>query len=301
MKLFPEKRVVITGAGSGLGRALAVEFAKKEWKVLVSDVNMDGAEETVKQVNDAGGQGFAIPCDVTQWEQVEKLADSAVSKWGGVDIIVNNAGVLNVGPMEKIRLEDWRWIIDINLMGVIHGCKAFIPVFKKQGSGHIVNIASAAGFSALAEMGPYNVTADLFGRAFGLLKKRVHPVVRLFFRISCLIHQIGFKKRRTHHRYADIFACQFRPKGFRQGNHAGFGDIVWPHFRQSGKTGSRCDVYDMSLSLFLKHRNKRFASMDNAHKIDVDNPAPVFQPDFFHRADIQHAGIIDDDINAPPY
>jgi NAD(P)-dependent dehydrogenase (short-subunit alcohol dehydrogenase family) len=158
MKKFPKKRVVITGSAGGLGRALAVEFAKKGWKALVSDLNMEGANETVKLVEAAGGQGFAVECDVTQFEQVEKLADSAVSKWGGADIIVNNAGVLNVGVMEKIKLEDWRWIIDINLMGVIHGCKAFIPLFKKQGSGHIVNIASAAGFCAMAEMAPYNVT-----------------------------------------------------------------------------------------------------------------------------------------------
>ena len=158
MKKFPKKRVVITGSGSGLGRALAVEFAKQQWRVLVSDVNMDGAKETLRLVQEADGDGFAVPCDVTNSEDVNRLAEKAVSEWGGADIIVNNAGVLSVGVMEEIKLEDWRWIIDINLMGVIHGCKAFIPVFKKQGSGHIVNIASAAGFSALAEMGPYNVT-----------------------------------------------------------------------------------------------------------------------------------------------
>lgn len=158
MKKFPEKRVVITGAGSGLGRALAIEFAKLYWNIMVADVNMEGADKTVKLVEKAGGEGFAVQCDVTQWEDVKNLADAAVSKWGGVDIIVNNAGVLNVGVMEKVKLEDWRWIIDINLMGVIHGCKAFIPLFKKQGKGHVVNIASAAGFCAMAEMGPYNVT-----------------------------------------------------------------------------------------------------------------------------------------------
>lgn len=149
---------MITGAGSGLGRALAVEFAKRHWKVLVSDVNMEGAARTVELVNESGGEGYALQCDVTQYSEVENLADRAVSKWGGADIIVNNAGVLNVGPMEKIKCEDWRWIIDINLMGVIHGCKTFIPLLKKQGSGHVVNIASAAGFCTMPEMGPYNVT-----------------------------------------------------------------------------------------------------------------------------------------------
>jgi NAD(P)-dependent dehydrogenase (short-subunit alcohol dehydrogenase family) len=158
MKKFPNKRVVITGAGSGLGRALSLEFAKLGWKILVADINMDRADETLKLVEKAGGQGISVCCDVTQWEQVKNLADVAVSTWGGADIIVNNAGVPSVGFMEDIPLEDWRWIIDINLMGVIHGCKAFIPLFKKQGGGHIVNTASAAGFCSLAEMGPYNVT-----------------------------------------------------------------------------------------------------------------------------------------------
>lgn len=158
MKKFPEKRVVITGAGGGLGRALAIEFAKLHWKVLVTDVNMEGAANTVQLVNDAGGQGFAVECDVTKWEQMQKIADIAVSKWGGADIIVNNAGVLSIGQMENIKLEDWHWIMDINLLGVIHGCKAFIPLFKNQGRGHIVNVASSAAFVSMAEMAPYNVT-----------------------------------------------------------------------------------------------------------------------------------------------
>lgn len=158
LKKFPEKRVVITGAGSGLGRTLALKFAKMGWRVLIADINMDRANESVKQVNAAGGKGLAVKCDVTQWDQVLNLAKVAESKWGGADIIVNNAGVPGLGFVEKIPLEDWRWIIDINLMGVIHGCKAFLPVFKRQGYGHIVNISSAAGFSSLSEMGPYNVT-----------------------------------------------------------------------------------------------------------------------------------------------
>jgi NAD(P)-dependent dehydrogenase (short-subunit alcohol dehydrogenase family) len=158
MKKFPNKRVVITGAGSGLGRSLALEFAKLGWKILVADIHMERANESVKLIEQAGGNGLEVQCDVTQWDQVKNLADTAVSNWGGADIIVNNAGVPAVGFVQDIPLEDWRWIMDINLMGVIHGCKAFIPLFKKQGGGHIVNTASAAGFCSLAEMGPYNVT-----------------------------------------------------------------------------------------------------------------------------------------------
>jgi len=158
MKKFPNKRIVITGAGSGLGRTLAVDFSKRGWRIGVSDIIMERAEETVDMVNAAGGRGLAFHCDVTKWDQVSSMADAVVSEWEGVDIVVNNAGVPGVGVMEKISLEDWQWIIDINLMGVVHGCKAFIPIFKKQGSGHIVNIASSAGIVSLSEMGPYNVT-----------------------------------------------------------------------------------------------------------------------------------------------
>jgi NAD(P)-dependent dehydrogenase (short-subunit alcohol dehydrogenase family) len=158
MKKFPNKRVVITGAGSGLGRALSLEFAKKGWNIMVADINMDRANESVKLINEAGGKGITVHCDVTKWEQVKNLADTAMATWGGADIIVNNAGVPVAGYMEDIPIENWQFIININLMSVIYGCKAFIPLFKKQGSGHIVNTASAAGFLALPEMSPYNVT-----------------------------------------------------------------------------------------------------------------------------------------------
>jgi len=158
MKKFPEKRIVITGAGSGLGRALAVDFARLGWKIGVSDINKERAEQTADMVNEAGGNGLVFQCDVADWDQVSSMAKSVVQVWKGADVVVNNAGVPAIGILEKIPLEDWRWVIDINLMGVVHGCKAFIPIFKSQGAGHIVNIASSAGIASLSEMAPYNVT-----------------------------------------------------------------------------------------------------------------------------------------------
>jgi NAD(P)-dependent dehydrogenase (short-subunit alcohol dehydrogenase family) len=158
MDRFKTKTVVITGAGSGFGRGLALDFAKLGWKVAVSDINMERAEESVRLVKGAGGQGIAIRCDVTKPEEVQGLADAVISKWGTVDIIINNAGVPVLGFMEKITLEDWRFEIDVMLMSVIYGCRTFIPIFKKQGWGHIVNTASSAGIVSLPEMSPYNVT-----------------------------------------------------------------------------------------------------------------------------------------------
>lgn len=158
MDRFKTKTVVITGAGSGFGRGLGMAFARLGWKVAVSDINVARAEESVQLVQDAGGTGAAIQCDVTKSEEVQNLSDAVMSLWGTADIIINNAGIPVIGVMEDIPLEDWKFEIDVMLMGVIHGCRSFIPIFKKQGWGHIVNTASAAGICCLPEMAPYNAT-----------------------------------------------------------------------------------------------------------------------------------------------
>jgi NAD(P)-dependent dehydrogenase (short-subunit alcohol dehydrogenase family) len=157
MKRFPEKRVVITGAGSGFGRALALVFAEKGWRIGVSDINEPRADETVKLVNAVGGKGDKRVCDVTNPEQINAMAAYYVQKWGGVDIVVNNAGVASAGYMEEIPLDLWKWMLDVDLMSVIYGCRTFIPILAKQGNGHIVNMASSAGLASFAEMSCYNV------------------------------------------------------------------------------------------------------------------------------------------------
>jgi len=154
---FKTKTVIITGAGSGLGRRLALDFMKLGWKVAVSDIDIERAEETLRLMN-AEGKVFALRCDVVNSEDVQRLADTVLERWGSADIIINNAGVPVVGLMENITPEDWKFEIDVMLMGVINGCKTFIPIFKKQGWGHIVNVASCAGIVSLPEMSPYNVT-----------------------------------------------------------------------------------------------------------------------------------------------
>ncbi|OHD70524.1 MAG: short-chain dehydrogenase [Spirochaetes bacterium RBG_16_49_21] len=157
-KRFPKKRVVITGAGSGLGRALALEFAKKTWNIAVADINGERSRETVAMIDKEGGAGLAIRCDVTDPDDFIKAVALLNKEWNGVDILVNNAGVAAAGYFEKIPLETWEWILDINLKSIIYGCRAFIPLFKEQGRGHIVNVASNAGIACLPEMGCYNVT-----------------------------------------------------------------------------------------------------------------------------------------------
>jgi len=158
MDRFSKKRVFITGAGSGLGQALSVEFAKLGWRVCVAEISVDRARETAVLVNDNGGQALEIICDVTRLEEIEKAAATLNTKWGGVDIVINNAGVSGGGYMHEIPMERWEWIMDLNLKSVIYGCRTFIPILAAQGGGYIVNVASYFGYVSPPEASCYNLT-----------------------------------------------------------------------------------------------------------------------------------------------
>ncbi len=146
-------RVLVTGAGSGLGHAIAARFAGAGARVLVSDVDLAAAEAVAKEL----GQ-VPIELDVTSDAAWQAALDRCQADWGGLDVLVNNAGVGAGGRFERIPLEDWDWIWEINLKGVVRGCRTFVPLFKDQHAGHIVNIASLAGIMNLPAMSSYNVT-----------------------------------------------------------------------------------------------------------------------------------------------
>lgn len=158
MKLPKNTRAVITGAGSGLGRAIALEVAGRGGSILVADIHEGRAEETASLIRSLGSRAETIVADVTKLEDVEAMAEAMDRAFGGVDLVVNNAGVAVAGPVGEVPLEDWRWILEINLMGVVHGCHVFAPRLKAQKSGFILNVASNAGIASLPEMGPYNVS-----------------------------------------------------------------------------------------------------------------------------------------------
>jgi NAD(P)-dependent dehydrogenase (short-subunit alcohol dehydrogenase family) len=151
-------RAVITGAGSGLGRALCLELARYQARILVSDRDLPSAEETARRVEQAGGKALVQACDVTKAEEVEALAETAFSQLEGVDLLVNNAGVACSGEVGELPLSEWKRVLDVNLWGVIYGCHVFAPRLRKQGSGHILNIASAAGLLSVGYLAPYNVS-----------------------------------------------------------------------------------------------------------------------------------------------
>jgi NAD(P)-dependent dehydrogenase (short-subunit alcohol dehydrogenase family) len=155
MPLPKSPRCVITGAGGGFGRALALELARRQSRLVLSDVDVKGVEETARLAERAGaGSARAQRCDVTKLDEVEALAASCE---GPVDLVVNNAGVSSAGLVGELPIEDWRWTIEVDLFGVINGCHVFVPLLKSQGHGHVLNIASAAGLLSAPMMGAYNV------------------------------------------------------------------------------------------------------------------------------------------------
>jgi NAD(P)-dependent dehydrogenase (short-subunit alcohol dehydrogenase family) len=156
---FPQPlRAVITGAGSGLGRAIALDLAERGASLIVSDIVLPSAEETAELVRQQGARAEAVRCDVTDRDAVFALVDETEKRLGGMDLIANNAGIAIGGPFDEISIEDWRWAVDINLWGVIYGCQAAVPKMRAQGRGYIINVASAAGLLAPPSMSPYNVT-----------------------------------------------------------------------------------------------------------------------------------------------
>jgi NAD(P)-dependent dehydrogenase (short-subunit alcohol dehydrogenase family) len=157
-------RVYLSGAASGLGRALALNLAPRGARLLVTDRNEEGAQRVAEEARALGAEAYAAEVDVTDPAAVEAAAVAMETRFGGVDLVVNNAGVACAGPVGEATLEDWRWAMDVNLWGVIHGCHAFVPRLRLNPAprrldrrGAILNVASCAGLVSIPEMGPYNV------------------------------------------------------------------------------------------------------------------------------------------------
>jgi NAD(P)-dependent dehydrogenase (short-subunit alcohol dehydrogenase family) len=185
--LLEGKVVVITGVGSGVGRATARLFAREGAHVVGGDVREDWGKETIRLVNEAGGaEADFVRCDVSREDDVRELIEAAVSHHGRLDVMMNNAGVSTPRPgmsFEDHDAADWKRLIDINLLGVVHGCKHAMRRFKAQGSGGvIVNTGSAAGMVGWGGV-PYGATK---GAVIQLTRGLAIEAAPLGVRVNCL-------------------------------------------------------------------------------------------------------------------
>ena len=178
MESFNEKIAVITGAGSGLGRGMALHAAGEGMRVVVADVEEPALAETVTLVEDLGAEVIGVPTDVGDPAAVDALADAAFDRFGAVHLLHNNAGVFQAGLSWQRTIADWEWVMRVNFWGVLHGIKAFVPRLLEQeqagdGDIHIVNTSSLAGVTTVAYSGPYVVSKFADRRAHRVARARL--------------------------------------------------------------------------------------------------------------------------------
>jgi NAD(P)-dependent dehydrogenase (short-subunit alcohol dehydrogenase family) len=149
------KVAVVTGGASGIGRAMAARFAREGMRIVIADVEEKALSETRATLAGAGVDVLGVRTDVSKWEDVEALARRTYEAFGAAHIVCNNAGIGSGGLTWELSLADWQWTLGVNLWGVIHGLRAFVPRLIAQGEGHVVNTASIAGMITAPGMSPY--------------------------------------------------------------------------------------------------------------------------------------------------
>jgi len=154
------RKILITGAGSGLGEALAKKYASEGAEICIADLNEKGGNAVAKQIQEMGGDAFFVKCDITQQWDVDKLVMTVAERWRSIDMLINNAGVASAGKIESETLEQWQWVLDINLLGHVRTTKACLPLLRNSEAADktIINIASQAGLTAAPGMASYCVT-----------------------------------------------------------------------------------------------------------------------------------------------
>ena len=152
------KVVVITGASSGLGAAAARMLAKGGAAVVLAARRRDRIQRLADEIIAGGGESFAMETNVTAYEQVKALIDASVRKYGRVDVVINNAGIMPLAPIERLKIDEWDSMIDVNLKGVLYGVAAALPYMKVQKSGHFVFVSSVAGHKVAPGMAVYAAT-----------------------------------------------------------------------------------------------------------------------------------------------
>ena len=158
MEDFKDKVAVVTGAASGIGLATTERFLAEGMKVVLADIEEESLNRQIDRLSSSGAKVCGVICDVRDPDSVEDLAQRTLSEFGGVHVIFNNAGVAPAGPMLDTKPADWRWIVDVNILGVAYGVTTFGPILRDAGEGHIINTASEAGLVTNSSLGMYTAT-----------------------------------------------------------------------------------------------------------------------------------------------
>jgi NAD(P)-dependent dehydrogenase (short-subunit alcohol dehydrogenase family) len=167
---------VVTGGASGIGRGIALELHRRGAEVAIADINETRLAQTVDELSSPGRPALGRRCDVTSDADVESFRDAVLERFGHVDVLCNNAGVAVLGPPERVPMEDWEWILQVNVLGLVRGVRAFVPAMLERGHGHVVNTASIAGTWAYTwDATPY-ITSKFAAYGFSeALARRLRP------------------------------------------------------------------------------------------------------------------------------
>ena len=173
------KVIAITGASSGIGRATAQLLARRGYAVVLGARREEALVAVVSEIVEAGGRAAYRVTDVTRRADLEALVACALERFGRLDAIVNNAGIGPISRFDALRVEDWDSMIDVNLRGVLYGIAAALPVFQRQGSGHVINVVSTAGLKILPTMGVYAATKNAVRTVTEALRQEAGPNLRV--------------------------------------------------------------------------------------------------------------------------
>jgi NADP-dependent 3-hydroxy acid dehydrogenase YdfG len=169
------KVVVITGASSGLGEAAARHLAEKGARVTLAARRTDRLDALADEIVESGGEALPVTTDVTEREQVQALVDAAVKEFGRIDVMLNNAGIMPASRLDRLKVDEWDQMIDVNVKGVLYGIAAALPYMKEQASGHIINVASDAGHKVHPTEAVYAATKHAVRALSEGLRQEVKP------------------------------------------------------------------------------------------------------------------------------
>jgi NADP-dependent 3-hydroxy acid dehydrogenase YdfG len=170
-----QKVIVITGASSGMGEAAARRLAAEGARVVLGARRTDRIDAIAAEIHEEGGEALAVTTDVTDRDQVEHLVDTAVEAYGRIDVLINNAGVMPLSPFDRLKVDEWDQMIDVNLRGVLYGIAAALPHMKEQRSGHIINLSSVAGHKVFGGSAVYSATKSGVRALSEGLRQEVKP------------------------------------------------------------------------------------------------------------------------------